>query len=383
MIERQRLFGNHTARADARGEIAPGRQQHDGRMTEQTTMPRLDAEYVLPIRRRSGDPDDGLCEYLRRIVAWLDVTVVDGSDDDVFERNAAHWPPSARHVRPDSKDGANGKVLGVMTGLRLARHEAVIIADDDVRYTRPSLERVLAGLRDADVVRPQNYFLRRTWHTQWDTARTLVNRGLGCDYPGTLGVRRSRVISAGGYSADVLFENLELLRTVRAAGGTEYRADDLFVGRTAPTVGAFFAQRVRQAYDDFAQPARLVAELSLLGILAAAATRPAGLGALLGSACLVAAVGRAKADGAQVFPASSVLWAPVWVLERSVCVWLAVGERLLGGARYRGGRVKLAATPQGELRRRLAGPRQAALAGGSRTSCAGEGGGCRTALPGS
>jgi hypothetical protein len=333
-------------------------------MTEHPSTPRLDAEYVLPIRRKRGDSDDGLREYLATISSWVDVTVVDGSDAETFRRNADDWPTTVRHVAPGPQRGTNGKVLGVMTGLRLARHDAVIIADDDVRYDYAALARVVGCLGRDDIVRPQNYFLQRTWHTQWDTGRTLINRALGGDYPGTLGVRRSRVLAAGGYSADVLFENLELLRTVTAAGGTEYRADNLFVGRTAPPAATFFAQRVRQAYDDFAQPVRLLTELSLLGVLVGAVTRPARLAALIGTVWLIAAVGRRRAGGAEVFPATSVLWAPVWVVERSVCVWLAVGERALGGARYRGRRVRLAATPRRQLRRRLAGLRRAALAGG-------------------
>ena len=316
--------------------------------------PRLDAEYVLPIRREPDDPDDGLDGYLAQISAWLDVTVVDGSDPDAFQRNADSWRTLVRHIAPDSRAGTNGKVRGVMTGLRHARHDCVVVADDDVRYSYAALRRMVDELQRADIVRPQNYFLERRWHTQWDTARTLINRALGSDYPGTLGVRRALVLSAGGYSADVLFENLELLRTVKAAGGAELRADDLFVGRTAPTASKFFAQRVRQAYDDFAQPARLVAELSLLALFLWAVRRPARLGLLAGSTCLVAAAGRRRAGGGEVFPASSVLWAPVWLVERAVCVWLAAVALLRGGARYRGQRVRIAATPLRELRRRQA-----------------------------
>jgi hypothetical protein len=314
--------------------------------------PRLDAEYVLPIRREPGDPDDDLDRYLTQISRWVDVTVVDGSEPDAFRRNAELWRALVRHMAPDPVPGANGKVVGVMTGLRRSRHDCVVIADDDVRYSYPALERMVAELQNADIVRPQNYFLDRTWHTQWDTARTLINRALGSDYPGTLGVRRHVVLSAGGYSADVLFENLELLRTVAAVGGTERRADDLFVGRTAPTAEKFVAQRVRQAYDDFAQPARLLAELSLLALGVWAFRRPARLGLLAAAACLVAAVGRRRDRGSEVFPASSVLWAPVWLVERAVCVWLAAFARLRGGARYRGRRVKIAATPLRVLRRR-------------------------------
>jgi hypothetical protein len=316
-----------------------------------TDTPKLAAEYVLPIRCERGDERGDLTDYLSRLSEWVDVTVVDGSDDDVFRRNAARWRRLVRHVAPDPGPGLNGKVLGVMTGLRLSRHEAVVIGDDDVRYTYSELKGVVGCLGRADIVRPQNFFLERSWHTQWDTARSLVNRAFGSDYPGTLAVRRSVVLAAGGYSADALFENLELLRTVRAAGGREYRADDIFVGRTAPTREQFLAQRVRQAYDDFAQPVRLGAELALLPALVWAVARPVRVVLLFAAAVGVAELGRRRANGSAVFPPTSALWAPVWMTERAVCVWLAVGARLRGGALYRGRRMRLAATSMRALSR--------------------------------
>ncbi len=39
---------------------------------------------------------------------------------------------------------------------------------------------------------------------------------------------------------------------------------DLFVARQPPPAARFFSQRVRQAYDDFAEPARLAAALAVL-----------------------------------------------------------------------------------------------------------------------
>jgi hypothetical protein len=65
---------------------------------------------------------------------------------------------------------------------------------------------------------PQNYFDPLPWHAAWDSARILLNRGLGMDYPGTLAVRRAAFLSAGCYDGDVLFENLELMRTLRSDG---------------------------------------------------------------------------------------------------------------------------------------------------------------------
>jgi hypothetical protein len=321
------------------------------------------ASYVLPIRCDAEGPPADLTGYLRRLPSWLEVIVVDGSDEATFAANAFRWGTlPVRHVAPDADlRCANGKVAGVLTGLRQASHDRVVIADDDVRYDDAALGRTVALLDDADLVRPQNYFAPAPWHAAWDTARSLLNRAVaGGDYPGTLAVRRSLVLAAGGYDGDVLFENLELIRTVRAAGGRVATPLDLFVARRPPTAAKFWSQRVRQAYDDFAQPPRLALALGVLPGLAAAvgtsrdsrqtARRLTAAAVTLSAA---AEVGRRRGGGRRVLPSSASLLAPVWVLERGVCSWLALAVRLRhGGCPYAGGIIVRAANPRRALRRR-------------------------------
>nr|WP_236646936.1 glycosyltransferase family 2 protein [Micromonospora acroterricola] len=320
--------------------------------------PHLPMAYVLPLR---WSDDAGLAEltgYLRWLGGRVEVTVVDGSPPELFARHAAAWRGLVRrHLRPDpTLRGVNGKVTGVLTGVRAAGHEHVVIADDDVRYDEAALRAVHRLLGRVDLVRPQNYFDPLPWHAWWDTGRTLLNRALGADYPGTLAVRRSTFLDMGGYDPDVLFENLELIRTVRAYGATEAAPPWLFVRRLPPDAAHFRGQRVRQAYDDLAQPARLLTSLAVLPALAAAvaARRP---GLLLGAAAgtvALAELGRRRAGGDAVFPRSTALAAPLWLLERGTCGWLAVGQRLVfGGVRYAGGRVRRAAHSERTLRRRL------------------------------
>ncbi|MFF0991423.1 glycosyltransferase [Kocuria nitroreducens] len=311
------------------------------------------ARYVLPLKWADDDGLAGLVHYLAEVTTWLPVTVVDGSAESLFTAHRRALPESVEHVRPEPWPGANGKVAGVMTGVRRSREERVVVADDDVRHTRRTLEQIVALLGRAEVVRPQNYYLELPWQARWDSGRALLNRALGGDWPGTLGVRRSILLAAGGYDGDVLFENLELVRTVRAAGGRETVALDVLVGRVPPTVSHFVGQRVRQAYDDFAQPPRLLAELSLLPLMCWAVRRPGGLVAGAVAVCGVAEIGRRRAGGAQVFPAGTVLWAPLWVLERSVCVWAAVAVRARGGVSYAGSRLRTAGHSRAALRRRL------------------------------
>ena len=312
-----------------------------------------DARYVLPLKWADDAGLAGLALYLAEVVRWLPVTVVDGSAEELFTAHRRALPESVEHIRPEPWLGANGKVAGVMTGVRRAREERIVVADDDVRHTRGTLERIVGLLEQAEVVRPQNYYVELPWQARWDSGRALLNRALGGDWPGTLGVRRSVLLTAGGYDGDVLFENLELVRTVRAAGGREKVALDVLVGRVPPSVSHFLGQRVRQAYDDFAQPHRLLAELSLLPLMCWAVRHPVRLAAGALAVCGVAEMGRRRAEGAQVFPAGTVLWAPLWVLERSVCVWAAVALRARGGVSYAGARLRTAGHSRAALRRRL------------------------------
>jgi hypothetical protein len=165
------------------------------------------------------------------------------------------------------------------------------------------------------------------------------------------------MIRTGGYDGNVLFENLELIRTLEAAGGRTLRPLDLFVRRLPPAADHFWSQRVRQAYDEFARPGRLVFWLSVLPMLVVltvgVGTRALGL--VAGLSMIVAAVGRVVGDGRRVFPLKTVFAAPCWILERAFCAWLAVGARLvLGGVPYGGRILTRAATPSRLLRRSYA-----------------------------
>lgn len=312
----------------------------------------LAATYILPIRRAHIEEDDDLEDYLAWLATRLEVIVVDGSPEEVFRHHHGLWAPHARHVAPFAEfDAPNGKVAGVNSGLRLASTDRIVIADDDVRYDDEGLRRVVALLDLADVVRPQNYFAPLPWHARWDTARTLLNRAFGGDWPGTLAIRGG-IIEA--YDGNTMFENLELVRTIEAAGGVHHLARDVYVRRLPPDGRHFWTQRVRQAYDEFARPPLLVAELALLPALAwLAVVRPRALVAVVLGVMGVAEYGRRRDGGKSVFPWTSSLLAPGWVLERAACAWLAVWERVrYGGVRYRGGIVPTAANSLRTLRER-------------------------------
>lgn len=318
----------------------------------------LHATYVLPLRWLGDGPFDDLTAYLEMLASRLEVIVVDGSPRERFAEHHRVWGSFVTHLPPDPRFRfLNGKVNGVLTGVECAAHEAVVVADDDVRYEWEELERVIAGLEGADVVRPQNYFSPLPWHARWDTARILLNRAVGGDFPGTLGLRRSTLLEAGGYDGDVLWENLELMRTVEAAGGVVLGDPGCMVRRLPPTARHFAGQRVRQAYDEWARPARMAVNLAMLpGVALLVARRRVGVLAVATAATVVTAeVGRRREGGASRFPASSSLLAPVWLAERGVCAWLALVRRASGGCPYAGTRLVRAATPLSRLRARNTG----------------------------
>lgn len=293
----------------------------------------MSATYIVPIRLGSCVGIAELAAYLRTL-RDVQILVVDGSAPKIFAAVEDAVRTFACHVSPTGP-GLNGKARGVLTGLSLAMHDEIVVADDDVRYDAAALRSILGMLTGAEVVRPQNYFLPTPWHAVLDSSRSLINRALDGDWPGTLAFRRSAL--PNGYNPDVLFENFELVRTIRARGGVELVARGLFIARRPPTLEHFFGQRVRQAYDEFARPARLIAALAILPVIAGAwaiagPVVPVAF-ALVASGC--AAVGWLRDGGHRYFSILAVAAAPLWVLERAVCAWLAVYERWrFGGVRY-------------------------------------------------
>jgi hypothetical protein len=323
---------------------------------------------VVPLRWTSPGPIGLLASYLASVSAWVDeVIVVDDSPGEIRAEHAARLPAPVRHLAPDpGRRAPNGKVDGIMTGLGAAANELVVIADDDVRWQRPELVRAVGLLDSAELVRPQNYFDPLTWHARWDTARSLLNRVLTGDrrfpvgdFPGTFALRRDFLLALDGYDGEALFENLELMRKIAAAGGRIDTRLDLYVAREPPTLRHFLSQRVRQAYDDWAMPARMTTFLAVMpafaALLAAGRRRAAAAGLLAPIA--LAEAGRRRAGGAAFFPRSGSLLAPAWIAERSICAWIALGRGLSGaGVHYGRGRVVLAANPLPQLRRELATP---------------------------
>ena len=314
--------------------------------TTSTTLPPC--TYVVPFRRTSASEAtlDALAADFRRVGSRCEVIVVDGSPPADFARHATAWRGLCRHVPPDPRwRFRNGKVNGVMTGVAMASSENVVLADDDVVYELSDIERMCELLRDSDLVVPQNYFRPLPWWARLESGRILLNRACrrAGDYPGTHGVRRSTFERIGPYDGNVLFENDEMRRHFCRHGARVHHARDFWIARRPPSFDKWREQRLRQAYEDLDFPLKTAAFAALLPLLALAGV-VGGIAGVARYAMLLLIAGgllaaRGRRDGAAaVIPATTCLWAPLWVLERMITVYAAAWLKLNQGGYVYGGR---------------------------------------------
>jgi hypothetical protein len=309
-----------------------------------TATPQIRCTYLLPILRARYDVNEAatLAQYFNQLrSAGCEVLVVDGSARSVFERHGEIWNKVCRHVPPDNKyTYLNGKVNGVHTGVDLASTERIILADDDIRYTTPDIDRMCRLLDTFELVRPQNFLKPTPWWARIESARILINRGTlrAGDYPGTCGFLRSTMQRAGPYDGDVLFDNEELVRHFAVNGVHINYALDFFILKRPPQLWKWFEQRPRQAYEDFVMRAKTAAFVSVIpGLIAAAVFASISVALLLAlsialTAMVLCARGLVRNSAYRYFSGTAFLWAPVWVLERSISVYWAIYWRL----RYQG-----------------------------------------------
>jgi hypothetical protein len=314
-----------------KAENLPGTNGKDARCT-----------YLLTIRRVRFDEHeaDRFRVYFRAIAdAGCEVLVVDGSPRDVFAAHCEAWRGACFHAPVDPQyKYLNGKVNGIHTGVALATHERIILADDDIRYTPGDVRRMIELLDVHEMVRPQNYLSPLPFWARTEAARMLINRALIAegDYPGTLGVRRNAMRRVGHYDGDVLFDNEEIVRHFRAHRASIAYARDFFILKRPPTFRKWIEQRPRQAYEDFVMRAKtaffagLPLAFTLLWFVAGWHRALALVFAVACAAALVAA--RGLGDGAaRFFPPRLCLYAPLWVAERVVSTYWAFYWRAAHG----------------------------------------------------
>ncbi|MEA2173579.1 MAG: hypothetical protein QOD00_1171 [Blastocatellia bacterium] len=298
--------------------------------------------YILPIRRVRASQTEmkDFAAYFRLLAAaGCEVLVVDGSPEAVFEEHERAWSLSCRHVRVDPQYRyLNGKVNGIHTGVDLASCEKIIIADDDIRYTAENILRACQLLDQHEMVRPQNYLRPLPWWARMEAARMLLNRALlpTGDYPGTCAFLRSTMRRVGHYDGDVLFDNEEIVRHFALRGAKICNALDFFILKRPSTLNKWWEQRPRQAYEDFVMWAKTAFFLSLLPlglilVLWAGPLAALAYAAFISCAASLLALRGRRAGGREFFPAWLCLYAPLWILERSLSVYWAIYWRIAHG----------------------------------------------------
>jgi Glycosyl transferase family 21 len=322
--------------------------------------------YLLPIRRGAFSQSETVefAGYFNALTnLGCDVLVIDGSPANVFDLHHAVWSQHASHEKVDPHFGyLNAKVNGIHTGVGLSPNEKIILADDDIRYNAEEIERISNLLDEFEVVRPQNYLHPLPWWARMEAARMLINRATlaAADYPGTCAFLRSAMLRVGHYDGDVLFDNEELIRHFARHKARICYANDFFVQKSAPRLRKWLEQRPRQAYEDFALRAKtaLFFALPVCAIFSALLFGKKGITFFSVAAALaamaVAFAGWRRGQARKCFPPSLILFAPLWILERSLSTYWALywylrhggypfGDRLLskgiGRDWFEGGRI--------------------------------------------
>jgi hypothetical protein len=299
--------------------------------------------YLLTIRRVQFNSDDAadFREYFDLLAgAGCEVLVVDGSPPDVFAEYGKAWGNACRHepVDPQYKY-LNGKVNGIHTGVALAEHNRIILADDDIRYTPADVRRMADLLDIYDMVRPQNYFCPLPLWARTEAVRMLINRAWipEGDYSGTLGVTRNAMLRVGHYDGDVLFDNEEIVRHFRLKEARIEYARDFFLLKLPPTFEKWIEQRPRQAYEDFVMRAKTLFFASVPLVLLLTWLKAGGqltliYAALISVGSIIFAARGLTEGAARFFPWQVVFYAPLWIAERCLSTyWAFYWYLTLGG----------------------------------------------------
>lgn len=294
--------------------------------------------YVVVVDNPTFTADElrDLANYLSTVgVAGCDVVVLDASPRLQFELNARILRWVGRHVavRPEHRT-PSGSLDLVRSAFALAACEKVIVAEQDVRYTPDAIGQVCDLLEMHEVVEPQDYLDPLPWWGGIEAGRILVHRGIEPqpDHGATLGFRRGAVSSLRNLGAGEVLD--DQARRLAAAGAEVYAATNVFVRRQPGALDEWLAQRPRHAVGDFALPFKSAFFFSLVPMLLLLALfGGVQLAGAYASVIAFASVGvalRGRSGAGSFFPLRACLFAPVWILERSVSVYWALFRKLRG-----------------------------------------------------
>ena len=206
----------------------------------------------------------GIAGTVRSLVATgypdLEVVVVDdGSTDATADVVAALDLPGVRLVRQANA----GKPAALNTGIRVARHDVLVLVDGDTVFEPDAIEALVAPLSRPEVgavsgntkVGNRRGLLGRWQHVEYVLGFNLDRRMydvLECmpTVPGAIGAfRRQTLAEVGGVSSETLAEDTDLTMAVCRAGWRVVYAPDARAWTEAPaSLGQLWRQRYRWCY---------------------------------------------------------------------------------------------------------------------------------------
>lgn len=321
-------------------------------LTRNNVMRDQRCSYVV-VHEDATAPQDlrGLAAYLSSLsITGCEVVIVD--DSPHFERNRRVFRWVGRHVAPMPRHRSlNGTVDVVRAAQDLASHDKIIVANARVRHEAATLDAMCTLLDAHEVVEPQDYVEPMPWWGGIDAGRILVHRGIEPlpDHGATFGFRRTAIRGLHDALDD---SNDDAVRRLQSLGAAVHSAESLFVRCEPPTPSSWLRERARQAGDDFAMPVKTAFFFALLPVAAlliafgGASLASGYAGALVVGSLALALRGRAGA--AEVFPLRACLFAPIWMLERSVSVYWALLRKLTGATVERPIEVAAGLPPAGQ-----------------------------------
>jgi hypothetical protein len=290
--------------------------------------------YIVAIETPRSDAElTTLAHYFSELgVAGCDVLVLDTTAEPSFDRHSRILRWVARHesVRAQHRS-AFGHVDFVRAAADRALAEKVIVTDTDVRFSTEALDATLELLDAHEAVEVQEYLDPLPWWGAIDAARMLLRRGIdpepsdSATYAFQRGVARSlRSLPPAGESDDVrrlVFSGVEVLAAL-----------DVFVKREPAELREWFESRPDRASAAFTNGSKAAFFFSLVPMLvfialAAGIKLAAAVAALLSCSAIAIAL-RGRYGATQVFPLRAVFFAPLWILERSLSVYVALYDRL-------------------------------------------------------
>lgn len=274
--------------------------------------PRCSYVVILESARLEGEVLHELAGYLSElVVAGCEVVVLDSGSRPEYESRTRVLRWVGRHLpMPPGVDGFHAAAA-------FATCEKVILAAADVRYTSEALAQIRDLLDVHEVVKPQTYLDPLPWWGGVEAARMLVHRAVDVqsDHGGTFGFRRAA--------------------TRRVAARTQgHFAKNVLVSRDAGPFPHWLWQRPRAAGEDFALPVKTAFFLALVPLMllftVLGGVRIAGTYAgIIAFSSLGLAI-RGRSGVSSTVPFRTILFAPVWVLERSISVYWALFQKLRG-----------------------------------------------------